>query len=336
MADHSSLYGTKQSSKTKAREISSSTTLAFSSHLASLISKDAPKSTASRAKGTKSKSDIFAGHNKNTKKRAAADLEDNDRQTHKTRAEIGEVDNAALHRSKRRMEEKARLYTAMKRGDYVAPQDGRDERGLVDFDRKWAEREDSDANRSRDDTSSGSDQSETDEEIVDYEDEFGRQRRGTRAQAAREERKKRIQSIAADEEERFSARPKMPSNVLYGDTVQYAAFNPDGDTTQKMEDLAKKRDRSATPPPTSHYDASAEVRTKGTGFYQFSTDSEGRAREMDALEKERLQTERAKVQREQKKQERKRELEERKRQILEQKGKRQADRFLDELGAGVG
>lgn len=234
------------------------------------------------------------------------------------------------------MEEKARLYAAMKRGDYVTPLDGRDERGLVDFDRKWAEREASGADISQDNPSSSSDHSDTEEEIVDYTDEFGRQRRGTRSEAAREERRKRVQSIAADEEEKFSARPKMPNNILYGDTVQYAAFNPDIDVTQKMENLAKKRDRSATPPSESHYDASAEIRSKGTGFYQFSTDKESRAREMDNLEKERMQTERVKAEREQKKQERKRHLEERKRQILEQKGKRHADRFLDDLSAGIG
>lgn len=337
MAESRSLYGTKQLSKTKVKEISSSTTLAFSSQLASLISKDAPKlPTADRDRQPKTKSDLFANRHKKAKKRAAADLVEDISQTHQTKLELGELDSAALHRSKRRMEEKARLYAAMKRGDYVAPQDGRDERGLVDFDRKWAEREASGADDSRYDTSSGSSGSDSEEEIVDFTDEFGRQRRGTRTQAAREERKKRIQAIAAGEEEKFSARPNMPSNILYGDTVQYAAFNPDADTAQKMEDIAKKRDRPATPPPDSHYDASAEVRTKGTGFYQFSAEKEVRAREMDALTKERVKTERVKAEREHKKQERKRELEERKQQILEQKGKKQADRFLDELGADIG
>ena len=97
------------------------------------------------------------------------------------------------------MEEKARLYTAMKRGDYVRT-DGRDERGLIDFDRKWAEQ----AGHEDDVTSSDSDNegSDGDQEVVEYLDEFGRTRKGAKADAVREERRQRIRANAAEEEER--------------------------------------------------------------------------------------------------------------------------------------
>ena len=328
MAD-GSLYGIRQP-KNKTKDISSSTTLAFSSQLASLISKDKSTPTsAGRSKPSKSKFDIFTAHNKNFKKRAAADLVDDGslEQIHQT--DIGGVDAATLHRSKRRMEEKAKVYAAMKRGDYIRPED---ERGLVDFDRKWAE---SEARGDNDDfaNSSGSDYGGDDdnEELVEYEDEFGRQRTGTRADVARIERAKRARDNAAVEEERASARPKMPENLIYGDAIQAAAFNPDDNIAQRMENLAKKRDRSATPPAESHYDATAEVRSKGTGFYGFSKDAEGRRKEMEALEKERLETERNRREREEKKEKRRKEIEERRKLIRQQRGKNQAEKFLNGL-----
>lgn len=330
MTRQESLYGVKKASKTKTQEISSSTSLAFSTNLASLISGASSKSSTStgRPRANKSKADIFTAHNKNVKKRSAADLVDDGEQKHKTAAELGTVDSDVLHRSKRRMEEKTRLYAAMKRGDYVTSADGRDERGLVDFDRKWAESQGKDA--ARDATSSGSDDdsSDGDQEIVEYEDEFGRTRKGTKAEAAREERRRRIQKNAIEEEERVSARPTMPTNIIFGDTVQYNAFNPDEVIAERMADLAKKRDKSATPPPDSHYDANAEIRTKGTGFYAFSKDAEGRKKEMEALERERLETQRARKERDTQKEKRRKEVEDRRKLIAEQRTKAQADKFL--------
>ena len=290
------LYGFKQLSKTKSKDISSSTSLAFSSSLASLISNSSKGSSPSaHPRSNKSKSDIFTAHNKNVKKRSAADSVEDGEQRHKTAADLGTVDSATIHRSKRRMEEKARLYAAMKRGDHVASANGREECGLVDFDRKWAEGQARGSDCGSDATSSGSDDDASGDSqvLVEYEDEFGRRRKGTKAEAAREERHRRIQANAAEEEERFSARPTMPTNLIYGDTVQHDAFNPDEVIAERMATIVKKRDKSATPPPESHYDAGAEVRTKGTGFYSFSKDAEGRKKEMEDLERERLETERA-------------------------------------------
>lgn len=331
MAD--SLYGIKQASKTQAKEISSSTSLAFSTNLASLISSSSSaknKSTTGRARPSKDKSDIFTAHNKNVKKRSAADLEDGE-QRHKTKADIGSVNAAELHRSKRKMEDKVRLYNAMKRGEYIGRGDY-DERGLVDFDRKWAEKE-AQARGSQSDSSDSDDADADDgeEELVEYFDEFGRLRKGTKAQAAREERTKRMKASVTEEEERLSARPSMPSNVIHGDAIQHEAFNPDQVIAERMAEIAKKRDKSATPPPDTHYDAGWEVRTKGTGFYSFSQDAEGRKREMDALEKERLETEKARKEREEKKEQRRKEIEERRKLIAEQRAKAQADKFLNEL-----
>ncbi|MCJ1417287.1 hypothetical protein MMC32_003629 [Xylographa parallela] len=339
--DHPSLYGVPRPTRAPKHEISSSTTLTFTSHLSSLIAQTAkaPSSTAARPRPSKArKDDIFTAHNRNTKKRALADTAgDASAQTH--HADIGAVDAATLHRSKRKMEEKARLYAAMKRGDYVPPASAasgvHDERApLVDFDRKWAEQQEAGASPHYS-TSSGSDDeapSDADDAaMVEYEDEFGRLRRGTRGEAAREERRRNAATYAQEELSSMSARPAAPSNLIYGDTVQSGAFNPDEPIAAQMEAIARKRDRSATPPEEVHYDASKEVRTKGVGFYAFSGDKEGRRREMEGLARERAETERRARERGEKREGRRKEVEERRRVVREKRERGMAERFLEGL-----
>lgn len=330
-----SLYGVKDPSKSKHKPISSATSLAFSSNLSALISSTAPKATSStsvvRPRPSKiSKSDIFISHNKNVKKRSAADLE----QAHQTKHDIGAVSASEYHRSKRKMEEKVRLYNAMKRGEYIGRED-HDDRGLVDFDRKWADQQ---TRGSRDSASeNGSDSGSEDDadqkadEMVEYLDEFGRLRKGTVLEARRLERSQRIAAAATTDSAYLAAHPQRPENVIYGDTVQHQAFNPDSVIAEKMEELAKKRDKAATPPPETHYDANGEIRNRGTGFYGFSKDEELRKKEMGDLEKQRAATERVRQETEEAKEKRKQEIEERRKMIAQKRSQKEADRFLDEL-----
>jgi hypothetical protein len=176
--------------------------------------------------------------------------------------------------------------------------------------------------------------------MVEYVDEFGRTRQGTRADAARAERQQR--GLADMSGDKFTARPSAPSGVIYGDTIQHQAFNPDMPIAMQMEELARKRDKSLTPPPDMHFDASREIRTKGTGFFQFSEDAEERKKQMEELERERTETEKARKE--------KRETEEPEREdtaavepapapaptqeAQDKRGyKRKADDFFDELTA---
>lgn len=321
-SDPNGLYNFRKS-KISSKEISSSTNLAFTSTLSSLIATSAPSQQPGRIRPSKKKEDIFASHNKNTKKRAARDLETEEPagQVHKRNVET--VDDATLKRSRRKLEEKARKYRHMKEGGDDAAAEG-----LIDFDRKWAERR----RDGKEDESSEAESDDGMDEIVDYEDEYGRARRGTRAEAERMERRKANKERGAAELERLSARPAMPEKLIYGDTIQAEAFNPDDETAEKMEALARKRDRSATPPDMKHYEADKEFRIKGQGFYVFSKDEGMREKEMAALEEERRETERRREERELKKEERKRELAERKRVIGEKRAKKQADSFLEKLG----
>ncbi|KAJ4349929.1 uncharacterized protein N0V89_008549 [Didymosphaeria variabile] len=313
--------------RTKGNPISSASSIAFSSTLSDLIqsaSTDASKPTTGRARIAKE--DIFKSHNKGVKKRAAKDLEDSQfTQKHrKLTSDERAEDEAHWKRAKRRMEEKARLYNALKRGDI----EDVDDRYGVDFDAKWAEKqEQGEANSD----SSSSESEVPDEELVEYQDEFGRTRKGTRAEFAREERRKR--TLAADESDRFTARPSMPTNIIYGDTVQSDAFNPDECIAQQMADLAAKRDKELTPPPDEHFDGRKEARQRGTGFMHFSKDEEERKQQMSNLEKERQETEKARRERKEQIEKRKEMIKEKKRAIQEKRAKGQADRFLNELGA---
>ncbi|KAG4414521.1 hypothetical protein IFR04_012322 [Cadophora malorum] len=324
------LYGIRPPKK-QPKDGSSSSSLAFTSSLSSILSSTTSSTsrTAGRPRPSKNKSDIFTSHNKNAKKRAAKDLEDDEFRGRTGRQDIGGVDDNVLHRSKRKMEEKAKIYARMKRGECEG-KDGED--GLIDFDRKWAERE---REGKQDDSSDEVESDDGQGEMVDYEDEYGRQRRGTRAEAERMERKKRNKIIGAEELDRMSARPAMPGKVIYGDTVQVMAFNPDEESAEKMEEIARKRDRSLTPPEAQHYEADKEIRSKGVGFYSFSKDEATRMKEMEALEKEREQTEKLRKEREEKKEKRKQEIEERRKLLGEKRAKKQADSFLEGLMADM-
>ncbi|OGM42137.1 hypothetical protein ABOM_009145 [Aspergillus bombycis] len=348
MSNSNSLYGIPRSKSTSQSQSNapSSSTLAFTTALSSLINKDADASTRGRPRPSKAnKSDIFARPNKGAQKRAAADLRDDDtHQTHQRSQDIGGVDTATLHRSKRRMEEKARMYEDLKKGlylaagsdseeetqdEYLARLRRREKEGLVNFDQKWA-----DAQRGKGSGSDGEEEEEGEDDenasIVSYEDELGRTRRGTRIEAARAARLKEEANEQSDAKERW--RPSRPDNLIYGAAVQAEAFNPDAGLAAQMSYLAKRRDRSPTPPEETHYDADAEVRNRGTGFYAFSKDENVRRQQMEELMNARDETQREREVRQERKAERERVKDERRKKIGELRSKRQAEIFLAKLG----
>lgn len=327
----SHLYNVPRPKKNKDITTSSTSSLNFTSTLSSLIS-FAPSTSESRGRPrpSQNKSDIFTSHNKGTKRRAAQDLADQEDASisagRKKGDKLGDVDGNVLARSRRKLEEKAKKYKELKGSSYIPEDDS--SHGLIEWDRKWAEKKDEDKS---DSDSEIDEMNPASKEIVEFEDEFGRVRTGTVAEKERMEKRLRNQLLGAEELERMSARPKMPEGLIFGPTVQSEAFMPDEETEHKMEELARKRDRSATPPPASHYDASKEIRSKGVGFYAFSKDEELREQEMRDLESERKETERLRKEREEKKNARKREIEARREEMARKRAKKMADKFLDEM-----
>ncbi|KAK1981970.1 hypothetical protein LZ30DRAFT_62788 [Colletotrichum cereale] len=344
MPQDPNLYGQPPPKKRKASATLGSS-LDFTAQLTSLMSASSTaSSTPARPRPSKTKDDIFGGarHKRrngdngagSSRNKAGSDSTDASNRLN-LREPLGtEEESSNLARARRKMEEKARLYASMKRGDYVPKEN--EAAPLIDFDRKWAE---SEAGQDRnDETSSGSDDGadqdkDDDNEVIEYEDEFGRLRRGTRADKERLERQRRRGLLGAEELERMSARPAAPAKLLYGDAIQTMAFNPED--PDRMEELARKRDRSATPPEARHYDADSEIRTKGTGFYKFSKDEETRQKEFQNLEQERIRTEAARKEREEKREARRREIEQRRKEVEMRRAKKLADNFLDDLAAGM-
>ncbi|OGE48154.1 hypothetical protein PENARI_c032G03408 [Penicillium arizonense] len=341
----SSLYGQRRQ-KAQSNETTSSN-LAFASQLSSLISQDSNStSTRGRQRPSKNpKSDIFSKHNKGSLKRAAADLADDNRalkQVHRSSKDLGDVDSATLGRSRRRMDEKARIYDDMKKGLYLAGDSDDDEQydpskpedylarlrrkereGLVDFDRKHAAEEENKQDLSDDDNAS----------IISYEDEFGRTRRGTRAEAAEASRAIDEANGGKVGQERW--RPARPENLIYGAAVQAEAFNPDATIASHMSHLAARRDRSATPPEQMHYDADWEVRNRGTGFYAFSTDEKDRAQQMEELSRVREETLNKRRSNKERLERREAKIKWRLEKIRELKNRKMAAQFMTDLEATV-
>jgi hypothetical protein len=344
MPQDPNLYG-QLAPKRQKKEMALSSSLDFTSQLTTILAKPPP--TQGRARPSKSKTDaLFSSakvkrKNGNARQPTATDDASSEKLTLKSPTTT-EDEKAALTAARRKMEEKARRYAAMKRGDYVPNREG-EAAPLVDFDRKWAEAQEKIRGGdggvpSQNDSSSGSDNdSDSDstgpqpavEETVEYEDEFGRLRTATKSQYEAYRRRLARGQHASAELETMSARPTAPSQIIYGAAVQAEAFtvsDPD-----RMEELARKRDRSATPPEAAHYDATAEIRNRGTGFYAFSKDEETRMREMEGLKAEREATERVRREREERVEKRRREVEERRREVAEKRARKMADRFLEGL-----
>ncbi|KAI0133598.1 hypothetical protein BJ170DRAFT_168116 [Xylariales sp. AK1849] len=334
------LYGQRPAKKRK-KEIPLSSSLTFTSQLTSLLSAptsssaSAPPAASGRARPSKTKDAIFSAK---AKRKPDNKVSSEDKDGGGAKLTLKDVrgtedEKQDLARTKRKMEEKARLYAAMKRGDYIAKEG--EAAPLVDFDAKWAATHPDEQQRY---SSSGTDDSDDDDdaganEIIEYKDEYGRSRRGTRADVARQQQRDRRRQLGEQELESMSARPKAPDKLIYGDAIQSQAFNPEDETWDKMAELAAKRDRSPTPPEDTHYDGNHEIRTKGVGFYHFSKDKDGREKEMEGLEAERVNTERVRRERGHEKDRRRREIEERRRKIGEKRAGKMANSFLDGLGA---
>lgn len=321
------LYGQPAPKKQK-KEIALPGSLAFTSQLSSLLADPASApsgastaATTGRTRPSKLKTDDLA--KAKVKRKDSPNPRSTDAMKLSLKAPIGtEESKAEREFARRKMESKARLYAAMQRGDYI----GR-EVGLVDFDRKWAETQSQDPTASSSDSDSEPDEGDNvDTTLHEYTDEFGRVRHLTRSQILRLQRS----TASATELEHMSARPKAPTTLIYGDAVQAEAFTA-RDGADTMEALARKRDRSATPPEATHYQADWEIRTKGVGFYKFSKEEGKREEEMKALEEERQRTEELRKEREEKAKRRKLDIEERRKEILERRTKKMADNFLEGL-----
>ncbi|WVW86963.1 hypothetical protein I302_109019 [Kwoniella bestiolae CBS 10118] len=248
---------------------------------------------------------------------------------------------------------KARRYAAIRRGDFSGMSQKEMEEAVIDFERKMEEDGYSSHSSDEDESAKPSrpkwhdeDEDEEDEDDlakVEYIDEMGRTRTGTRKEAREAERLKSgsmgqkdaegAQGIESGQEGSAYAEV-LRSNVIHGDQNFFPVYEPDPDALKKKYREAEEEARA------HHYDSTKEVRVKGAGQYQFSLDEETRAEQMASLASQRQETENARLKANQKglsaaQEARKRKVDERK-ALIEAKrakmlgGEREVERLRDE------
>lgn len=233
------------------------------------------------------------------------------------------------------------MYDKLRKGEYIPPTkkrrgggggDGVEEEGLIDFDRKW-----------RDEGSGSDNESEADddeegnkigpaapgEEVVEYTDEFGRTRTAPKSVAVKHMRELQ----AAGGEDSLRNNPDQPNpNLIYGSIIQTHAFTT-ATYSSLPEHLPNVEDLPSLKPGAEerHYDANSEIRTKGVGFYGFSTDNEQRKKEIEALEAATRKTHAERKKKEEAKMKRKEEIEKRREEIRKRKREVVGGKWLDGL-----
>ncbi|OCF35207.1 hypothetical protein I317_02277 [Kwoniella heveanensis CBS 569] len=197
---------------------------------------------------------------------------------------------------------KAKKYQAIRRGDFSGLSGKELEEAVIDFDRKLEEEAYSSHSSDEDESArlarrrwSNDGQSEDGEDDlaqVEYVDEMGRTRLGTRREAKEAERLRGgDRSAPLDETPENSAYAEvLQSKVIHGDQNFFPVYEPDPEALKAKYRAAEEEARA------HHYDSTKEVRVKGAGQYQFSLDEEARAEQMASLSAQRKETELARAQ----------------------------------------
>ncbi|KLT46559.1 hypothetical protein CC85DRAFT_306233 [Cutaneotrichosporon oleaginosum] len=194
------------------------------------------------------------------------------------------------------LEAKARKYDALKRGDLSGFTERELAEANIDFTRndEWSDHSSDVDESAMEPRRWGQDEVDTfdDMEQVEYVDELGRTRFGTRREAkeAERERQRSSRGQASQQEDRgegASYTEVQQSTIIHGDQNYFPVYEPDPEALKKKYMEAEAAARA------HHYDSTKEVRVRGAGAYQFSLDEEKRAEQMASLDAERLVTERA-------------------------------------------
>ncbi|WWC73730.1 uncharacterized protein I206_107702 [Kwoniella pini CBS 10737] len=202
---------------------------------------------------------------------------------------------------------KAKKYEAIRKGDFTGMSKKEMEEAVIDFEQKMEEDgysshssdEDESARPARprwhnDDEEEDHEEHEDDLAKVEYIDEMGRTRIGTRKEAKEAELSKRsdrgrreAREAAEDDKDGSAYAEVLQSNVIHGDQNFFPVYEPDADALKKKYLEAEEEARA------HHYDSTKEVRVKGAGQYQFSLDETTRADQMASLASQRNETEKA-------------------------------------------
>ncbi|ORX93406.1 hypothetical protein K493DRAFT_353468 [Basidiobolus meristosporus CBS 931.73] len=191
-----------------------------------------------------------------------------------------EAEKPSLDASRKALERKAKLYEKLKRTNLDDMNEKDIEEMLVDFERKqWEQADESDLSEK---------EKETDDPWVEYIDEFGRTRLLRQSEVPKE---------------------RSPS-------PQYEDGLPTMMSADMRRELERERweaeARAEIAAGPAHYDDAHEIRTKGVGYYRFSTNEEERRAQLLELKNLRNETEQVRALHKNIKDKRKEQLEARK------------------------
>ncbi|KAK7033065.1 hypothetical protein R3P38DRAFT_781486 [Favolaschia claudopus] len=272
--------------KAKAKGISASSFLDLKAEL----SKQEDEFTRNKAAGKSSyivggvkrpdkKPTVWARQNKGVHSRASRD------------AELEAISKPTLESARAALERKAKIYDKLKKGKSGGLNEKQYEALLVDFDLKPSDHYESDSDDVDESVEIARPPLNEDDPIVEYEDEFGRLRTARRSEVPRE----LLRSKELEEEDDDSVIRmfclcvfiELTHNLLGNPVGYFPVYQPSNDRVEQIE----KEFAEANNPLGTHYDADAEVRARGAGFYQFSKDEETRKAQMEELKSAREETE---------------------------------------------
>ncbi|KAL1691120.1 hypothetical protein GGG16DRAFT_125198 [Schizophyllum commune] len=198
--------------------------------------------------------------NKGVKSRAERDLQ------------MEAVDRPTLESSRARLEEKARIYDKLKRGQTAGLDSAHYDALLVDFDAKGYEAHSDD----EDESLTVPRAPDENDPIVEYVDELGRTRTARKSEVPREFMYQFEEGGAEDSDENLIIR--NPEGF-------FPTYHPTEERVSQIEKEFAEQTKVE-----GHYDARGENRARGAAFYAFSQDEEERKRQMEELRAARDET----------------------------------------------
>ncbi|KAF8486154.1 hypothetical protein DFH94DRAFT_622742 [Russula ochroleuca] len=229
------------------------------------------------------KTSKWALPNKGVQGRAARDLEQE------------RLDRRTVESTRAALERKAKIYEKLKKGQSGGLNEAQFDALLVDFDSKPDDPYESDSD-DVDESLTVPVAGEDDDPVIEYEDEFGRQRTAKRSEVPRHLLPRERGEEGDDECVILSSTCRAfltvvsiiaASLFVYNPVNFFPVYEPSSDRVAAIQAAAAEENN----PLNIHYDADREVRAKGAGFYQFSADEETRKKQMEELRQARTETE---------------------------------------------
>ncbi|KAF7970840.1 hypothetical protein HWV62_22796 [Athelia sp. TMB] len=243
--------------KAKAAGISASSFFDLKAELAKQEEDFAKNKAAGKGRsitgGTKlrdTKQTIWARPNKGVNARSARDVE------------LEAISKPTMEHARAALERKAKIYDKLRKGKSGGLNEKQYEGLLVDFDTMGPTHTLDSDSEDEDESKQTPKILDQDDPIIEYEDEFGRVRTAPRSEVPRH--------LVPN-----SGKPEFDEDedvIIYNPVNHFPIYEPSAERVAAVNEALSE----ANNPLGVHYDASAEVRAKGAGFYQFSGDEDTR------------------------------------------------------------